>query len=218
MKHLSEYINEEKALQEIHENLAMARIVASSIAASSSSGSGSSSSKDDDEASDVGQNISGILRTCAIIGGGALASLTGVGAITAGIVLMIMAVSTIPLGKWIDSAIYMVKKIKSDKVSESLDDEEIEYIDEGLADKLKKIKDNIKEKTVKAFAKIAAKNKSIRAILDDMKNADGYEDAVKSQSFEELAKFVGGYFKDKKDVAEKAGNELKEDDTTIAEA
>ena len=221
MKHLTDYVNEEKELTFIHENLAVSRIVAASIAAGSSSRSSSrsySSSDDKNEASDVAQNISGILRACALTGGVAIASLTGVAAVTAGIVLMIMAISTIPLGKWIDSAIEGVKKLKKNDVSESLDDIEDENINEGFIDKLKEIKNKIKEKSIKAFAKIMSKNDNIRSILDDMKKSDGYDEAIKSKDFNTLAKFVGEYFKNKKDVAEKVGKELKNDDTTLSEA
>lgn len=212
MKNLVDYINEDLELQELHESITTAAIVASSMMTSS----GHYSSYDDDDGpATTGQNISAILRVCSFIAGGCLASLTGIAAVVAGIVLLILSVVSIPYGDFIDGVIDGAKNLKKKDVSEGFD-EEIEYIDEGLLDKFKEIKNKLKEKTIKAFAKACLKNKKISNIIQDIKNQKGYEEAVKSKSFNTLAKFVGEYFKNNKQKAEEAGKDIKNDKTTLA--
>ena len=216
MKKLVEYITEKKKLQEINESIVLSTVIASSMMSSHKSSGGYSSSSNDNK-STTGKNISAILRVCSFIAGGCLASLTGVAAVVAGVVLLVLSIINIPYGDFIDDALDAAKKLKKNNVSESFD-EEIEYIDEGLLDKFKEIKNNLKEKSLKAFAKICAKNKKIAAILNDIKKEDNYENAIQSGQFNEIAKLVGDYFKKNKNYAKEAGEDLKNDKTSLADA
>ena len=212
MKTLKDYIAEEKELEFLNENLAV-QIAVSSAFSSGYSSKSSRSKYDDDDKATVGQNISALLRCCAVIAAVALSSaFTGALVITATVVLVILSIINIPYGKFIDDAIAAAKKHKNE-VKESLEGEEIEYIDEGLKDKLQ----GLKEKVVKGFAKLLLKNKKIKSIVEDITKQDGYDDAKKS--FDSLSKFVFDYFKKENDEAayKSIANDLKKDKEEIPE-
>ena len=210
MKSLKDYINEEKELEFLNENFAIQMAVSSAFSDGYSS-SGSSSSKNND--STTGQNISALLRCCGIIGAAALGTaLTGPIVITAAVVLLILSLINIPYGKFIDGAIEAAKKSKGE-VKESLEEEELEYIDEGLKDKMK----SLKEKVIKGFAKLLLKNKKIKELVEGVTKQEGYDDAKKS--FETLSKFVFDYFKKENDETtyKSIANDLKKDKEEISE-
>lgn len=210
MKTLKDYINEEKELEFLNENFAIQMAVSSAFSDGYSSSSSSSSDNND---STTGQNISALLRCCGIIGAAALgAALTGPIVITAAVVLLILSLINIPYGKFIDEAIEAAKKSKGE-VKESLEEEELEYIDEGLKDKMK----NLKEKVIKGFAKLLLKNKKIKELVEGITKQEGYDDAKKS--FETLSKFVFDYFKKENDenAYKSIASDLKKDKEEIPE-
>lgn len=215
MKTLKDYIAEEKELEFLNENLAV-QIAVSSAFSSGYSSKSSRSRYDDDDKATVGQNISALLRCCAVIAAVALSSaFTGALVITATVVLVILSIINIPYGKFIDDAIAAAKKHKNE-VKESLEGEEIkyiEYIDEGLKDKLQ----GLKEKVVKGFAKLLLKNKKIKSIVEDITKQEGYDDAKKS--FDSLSKFVFDYFKKENDenAYKSIASDLKKDKEEIPE-
>lgn len=212
MKTLRDYIIEEKELEFLNENLAVQIAVASAFSDGYSSKSSRSKYDDDDNAT-VGQNISALLRCCGIIAAATLSSaFTGAIVITATVVLVILSIINIPYGKFIDDAIAAAKKHKNE-VKESLEEEEIEYIDEGLKDKLQ----GLKEKVVKGFAKLLLKNKKIKSIVENITKQDGYDNAKKS--FDSLSKFVFDYFKKEndEDAYKSIANDLKKDKKEIPE-
>lgn len=213
MKTLKDYIAEEKDLEFLNENLAVQIAVASAFSDGYSSGSSRSRYDDDDEKSTVGQNISALLRCCGIIAAAALSSaFTGAIVITATVVLVILSIINIPYGKFIDDAIDAAKKHKNE-VKESFEENEIEYIDEGIKDKLQ----GLKEKVVKGFAKLLLKNKKIKSIVENITKQDGYDDAKKS--FDSLSKFVFDYFKKENDenAYKSIASDLKNDKEEIPE-
>ena len=199
-------------LEQLNENLAV-QIAVSSAFSSGYSSKSSRSRYDDDDKATVGQNISALLRCCAVIAAVALSSaFTGALVITATVVLVILSIINIPYGKFIDDAIAAAKKHKNE-VKESLEGEEIEYIDEGLKDKLQ----GLKEKVVKGFAKLLLKNKKIKSIVEDITKQEGYDDAKKS--FDSLSKFVFDYFKKENDenAYKSIASDLKKDKEEIPE-
>lgn len=217
MKSLKDYIVEQQQLEFLNEDedLAVKIAVAAAFSAAYSS-SKSRSGHDDDDKSTTGQLISGLLRCCGVITAVSLGSaFTGALVMTATIVLFILSIINIPYGKFIDNAIAAAKKHKNEveEVEESLGENEFEYIDEGLKDKLQ----GLKEKVVKGFAKLLLKNKKIKSIVEDITKQDGYDDAKKS--FESLSKFVFAYFKKEKDEAtyKSIANDLKKDNEKIPE-
>lgn len=190
MKALKDYIVEKKELEFLNEDLALQVAIAAFSDGYSSSDSSRSHSDND---STVGQNISALLRCCGIIAAAALNSaFTGAIVITAAVVLVILSVINIPYGKFIDDAIAAAKKHKNE-VKESFEENEIEYIDENINDKLHGLKEHI----VKGFAKLLLKNKKIKQIVENITKQNGYDEA--KGSFDSLSKFVFDYFKNEND-------------------